>query len=302
MSVFSRIKTWVSAEVLTASTLNAEFDNIITNMVPSGIEDVSASVGDMQVTADPGASGTESLATTLQGEIERLRFVIKRIVGAQWYTNPNRSLQASSLAVLAGDVSAGAVVEAALGTGAVTAAKIGTDAVTTVKVQDGAITEAKIGAGAVTSAKLGAGSVTTDKIGDSNVTRVKLVAVGQQISASSGTFFGSATSYTDITNLSISISVGTRPIFITLISADVGGSNTSHVSAETSSGQIAFTDGSNNVLGHFSIGVVSTQHVPVQIVTALLADNTTHTIKARYRMPSSDTFRCEYYSLFVFEL
>lgn len=88
MAVFSRIKTWVSNEILTASDLNGEFNNILNNMQPDGIEDASSNVAAMQATADPGGVGTESLATTLLGEIQRLRFVIKRIVGPQWYSAP----------------------------------------------------------------------------------------------------------------------------------------------------------------------------------------------------------------------
>lgn len=89
MAVFTRLKTWVSNEVLTASDLNGEFNNILNNMAPLGIEDASADVTAMQATADPGGVGTESLATTLLGEIQRLRYAIKRIVGgAQWYVAP----------------------------------------------------------------------------------------------------------------------------------------------------------------------------------------------------------------------
>lgn len=114
MAVFSRIKNWIAGEVLTASDLNAEFDNILNNMQPTGIEDASADVSAMQANTDPGGVGTESLATNLLGEIQRLRFVIKRLVGAQWYVDPGRSLQASSLGVQTGDIAANAVTRAKL--------------------------------------------------------------------------------------------------------------------------------------------------------------------------------------------
>lgn len=96
MATFSRIKVWVSNEVLTAAALNAEFDNIINNMTPSGIEDASANVAAMQTSVNPGGLGTESLATSLLGEIQRLRYVISRIVNMdlsqKWYEAPVRSL------------------------------------------------------------------------------------------------------------------------------------------------------------------------------------------------------------------
>ena len=40
--LFSRIKTWIKDEVIKASDLNAEFNNIITNLQPTKIDDYSA--------------------------------------------------------------------------------------------------------------------------------------------------------------------------------------------------------------------------------------------------------------------
>ncbi len=112
MAVFTRVKTWVSNEVLTAAALNAEFNNLLNNTIPASIEDYSADVATMQITADPGGVATESLATTLAGEIARLRYVIKRLFGgAQWYSTP-----VSTLAT-------GGILSAALADGSVTRAK-----------------------------------------------------------------------------------------------------------------------------------------------------------------------------------
>lgn len=128
MAVYSRIKNWVSNEVLTAADLNAEFNNILTNAQPSGIEDYSADVSTMQSTTDPGGVGSESLATTLAGEIQRLRYAIKRIVGgAQWYSTPSFDL-----------------TNASIGT-----ANIANNAVTTAKIADGNVTNAKIADGTI---------------------------------------------------------------------------------------------------------------------------------------------------------
>lgn len=89
---FSRIKTWI-AEVLTASDLNAEFDNIINNLDPDGIDDASATEGAMQAVADPYPASVSSLATNLRGEFQRTRYLIKQITGeAQWYIDPDVSL------------------------------------------------------------------------------------------------------------------------------------------------------------------------------------------------------------------
>jgi len=86
-ATFSRVKTW-AAEVLTYADLNAEFDNILTNLTPSGIDDYSANTTAMRAVTDP-YPGSESLATSLAGEIERIRYVLKQLgQGSQWYSDP----------------------------------------------------------------------------------------------------------------------------------------------------------------------------------------------------------------------
>lgn len=131
MAVFSRIKTWVSNEILTAADLNGEFNNLLTNTKPQSIEDYSNDVSEMQTTTNPGGVGTEILATTLAGEIERLRYVLKRIVGAQWYSTPVVTLDAQ-------------IPTASIADSAVTTAKIADLNVTTGKIANGAITPAKL--------------------------------------------------------------------------------------------------------------------------------------------------------------
>ncbi len=121
-ATFSRIKTWVSNEVLTAADLNAEINNLLNNTIPASIDDYSVDVSTMQTTADPGGVGTESLATTLAGELTRIRYAIKRIAGgAQWYTAPVIDLGST-----------------------ISAADLATNAITTVKITDANVTRAKL--------------------------------------------------------------------------------------------------------------------------------------------------------------
>ena len=92
-ALFSRVKTWTSTEDVTASDLNAEFDNVLTYLTPAYIDDYSANVSQMQSTADPGEVGSESLATSTAGEIQRLRKLISEITGEdKWYESPVSSL------------------------------------------------------------------------------------------------------------------------------------------------------------------------------------------------------------------
>jgi hypothetical protein len=100
MALLARVKNWV-AETLSSADLNAEIDNILNNLNGSKVEDYSANTTEMQTTTDPGEVSSESLATTLNGELERLRFVLKEIKGdvAQWYTTGATSLSEISAAL-----------------------------------------------------------------------------------------------------------------------------------------------------------------------------------------------------------
>lgn len=94
MPLFSRVKVWTTKEILTYSDLNAEFDNIINNMAAATNVGYSATVAQMRTQTNPGGVGSESLAASISGELERIRFAISRIIGkTYWYEAPTRSLQ-----------------------------------------------------------------------------------------------------------------------------------------------------------------------------------------------------------------
>lgn len=87
-ATFSRVKTW-GAEVLTYADLNAEFDNIITNLTPAGVDDESASDAAARATTDPYPAGSLSKATSLQGELQQLRYMVNQLTGmTYWYQDP----------------------------------------------------------------------------------------------------------------------------------------------------------------------------------------------------------------------
>lgn len=81
---------------LTAAIYNADHQNHINNGVPSQLDDYSTNTTEMRTTTDPGEVSSESLATSMAGEFERLRFAIaemKRNFGdsttqvPQWYSS-----------------------------------------------------------------------------------------------------------------------------------------------------------------------------------------------------------------------
>lgn len=105
MALFSRIHTWVSNETLTAADLNAEFNNILNNAQATSLIGYSANQSQMQSVVDPGDVGTESLASNISGEIQRLRFAVKRIIGqAQWYSAAPSSRSLTNIVIGTADL------------------------------------------------------------------------------------------------------------------------------------------------------------------------------------------------------
>lgn len=75
--------------VITDTIYNGDHQNHIDNAIPALFDDYSASVSQMKSNTDPGGVGSESLATSLAGDLERLRFVLKRMGGgSEWYASP----------------------------------------------------------------------------------------------------------------------------------------------------------------------------------------------------------------------
>ena len=102
------IVTVVDDDLITADLWMDEFQNISNLMVPSGIDDYSASNGEMQTETDPYPGDVVSRPTSLQGELERLRFQVNQIIGkTYWYQDPTLSLEALKEAfVLTGEIRA----------------------------------------------------------------------------------------------------------------------------------------------------------------------------------------------------
>ena len=78
--------TRVTGEQITAAKYMADHQLHADNQTPQLTEDYSSSVAQMQSTADPGEVGSESQATSLAGELERLRFALGEFKQTtQWY-------------------------------------------------------------------------------------------------------------------------------------------------------------------------------------------------------------------------
>jgi len=90
--------TRASGLTLTAAIYNADHQNHIDNATPTGMDDYSTSVAQMQTTTDPYPAAAENLATSLAGELERIRFVLQQVTGqAQWYIDPSTDLTSTAI-------------------------------------------------------------------------------------------------------------------------------------------------------------------------------------------------------------
>lgn len=100
-ATFSKLVTVSAGQTITASERNAEFDNILNNLDPSGMGDYSVNTTQMRAVSDPYPAAVESLATDLAGELERIRFVIKQISGkTQWYIDPDSTIATLAAAII----------------------------------------------------------------------------------------------------------------------------------------------------------------------------------------------------------
>jgi len=150
-------------------------------------------------------------------------------------------------------------IESFLNTTKIDSDNIQTGGVATANLATGCVTAAKLASSAVETAKINDSAVTTAKINANAVTRAKLESVGQQASSSSGSFSMSSSTYADVTNLSVSITVTGRPVMLMLCASDATAAAYLAVSVNngtTAIGYMQFLRGSTEV-GHYQFGLSS---------------------------------------------
>ena len=105
---YSLLVVEADGNLITAANRNAEHQNHINYATPAGLDDYSSSVAQMKQNTDPGEAETESLAKSIGGELERLRFAVKEVKGTtEWYPTPANSMAAidSSITSINGTLS-----------------------------------------------------------------------------------------------------------------------------------------------------------------------------------------------------
>ena len=90
---YSRIKTWATTDSFTAADINAEFNNILNNHTPAGMDDYSATNGEMNTTSDPYPGAVQTRETSLAGELGQIRYQLAAILGeTYWYIDTDGSM------------------------------------------------------------------------------------------------------------------------------------------------------------------------------------------------------------------
>lgn len=85
-ATFARVTIWSTGAVLTATALNGEFDNLLNNLTPAGVDDASANLTAMRATRDPYSGATAQLASSLEDELQAIRYQLAEITGnTYWY-------------------------------------------------------------------------------------------------------------------------------------------------------------------------------------------------------------------------
>lgn len=112
---YSRIHTRTTGNTVEGPDDDADFDNIIANSTPAGLDDASANVTAMRATTDPYPADSESLATSTEGELQRIRFLLDQLTATtQWYIFPDLVSKTAAYTatlddrVILGDASGGA--------------------------------------------------------------------------------------------------------------------------------------------------------------------------------------------------
>lgn len=211
--------TVIPGQTITAALWDNEFNNIDTNFVPAGMDDYSATDPEMQTATDPYPAGATSRPTSLQGEIERLRYQLANILGeTYWYYDPDVDISTFKTRFDAhthdGTSNNGPQLAAA---------GLASNAVTTAKILDSNVTTAKIADANVTTVKILDANVTTAKIANAAVDENKLAAsvAGNGLAGAAGTALSVNVDGSTIEISSDSLRVKDAGITVAKLAADV---------------------------------------------------------------------------------
>lgn len=204
-ATISRVTTFSDGDILFASDLNAEFNNIV-NAVNSLDNDnlaAGANISPTKISASISGDGlsrngsTGILAVNVDGttlEISSDSVQVK----ANGIGNSHLR-QSSGVSVIGRSAST---------TGNVADITAGSNNTVLKRSSD------TLSFSAIVSADITDGTIATGDIADGAVTQAKRVALGQQLSSTSGSYSRSSGSFAAVTNHSVSITTTGRPVFV----------------------------------------------------------------------------------------
>lgn len=86
MANIAQLVTVIPGQLITDTLWNNEFQNIINSgLTPAGVEDYSATDAEFQTQTDPYPSSIISRPTSMQGELERIRYQLAQILGTTYH-------------------------------------------------------------------------------------------------------------------------------------------------------------------------------------------------------------------------
>src|ERR1700685_998792 len=93
--------TVIPGQLIASALWNNEFQNINTNFIPAGMDSYSDTDTQMQIQTNPYPGSVTSHATSLGGEIERIRYQISLLIGqTYWYQPPAANIASLSNNIL----------------------------------------------------------------------------------------------------------------------------------------------------------------------------------------------------------
>lgn len=217
--LYSRYFVESDGNTILADHWEGELNTIKNAFEPQYMDDMSSDTTAMRASTDPGESGTESLATSLDGEIKRIRKILSELSGkTYWYQSPATSLETlNTNAVVAPSGATDNAIVRFDGTGGKT-------------FQNSVVTIDDAGsiAGITGCDATGARAIKVASTLTAGVT----AALGDiAVANSTVSFSSSSTTYVDITNATCTITTHGNPVFLYYVPGNDGGSANSRLYA-----------------------------------------------------------------------
>ena len=183
---------------------------------------VTAKISNGSVTSNKIANGAVTLDKIADGAVVSIKLANSSVTSAKILDGAITSADLANGSIITTNIADGVVTTAKIADRAVTSDKIVDNAIVTIKLADGSVTSAKILDGTITAADLATSSVSTIKIADGAVTNVKLEskAIPFDSTYSTDTDSTTSTTFEDMLDMSVSISLGRKSHVLILFSCN----------------------------------------------------------------------------------